>query len=433
MKKIIPIIVLVVLALILIPIPALLLDILIALNLLFASIILLATLLTKKITDFPSCPKLLLLSSVFNLAITIETARFILTRGAAFDGRLIRFLAVLATGSGEIVRLTAGFTVFIVISIIFTIVINKISVRVAEVAARFALDALPGKQMTLEAGYFDGSIDQKEFDTQKEALQKESDFYGAMDGASKFNLGNGKIILFIAAITAFGGIITNTIFHDGSISGAIKIYIPLMISSGFISLLPVVFLSIAIYAKLVPINRVSAQYYAAKNKNDERPDEAKELSTDLLVLELGFGLIPLVDRDKGAELLERMQGMRRQIALETGIVIPKMRIVDNMLLGPSEYCFKIRGVDVGKYTICMGNYLCINKGTVTEELAGEKTKDPASGFPALWIPEDKRDKAERAGYTVVDPPLIIATHITEIIKRHAAELLENQETVCTEQ
>jgi len=149
---------------------------------------------------------------------------------------------------------------------------------------------------------------------------------------------------------------------------------------------------------------------------------------DHLSLELGFGLIPLVDKDKGAELLERMQGMRRQIALDMGIVIPKIRIIDNMLLGSSEYCFKIRGVDVGKSTIRMGYYLCINPGTVKEELTGEKTKDPAFGLPALWLGEEKRDEAERAGYTVVDPPSIIATHLTEIIKRHAAELLGRQET-----
>jgi len=166
----------------------------------------------------------------------------------------------------------------------------------------------------------------------------------------------------------------------------------------------------------------------AKKPRDEKTDIPHMEPPDQLSLELGFGLIPLVDKDKGAELLERMQGMRRQIALDMGIVIPKIRIVDNMLLGSSEYCFKIRGVDVGKSTIRMGYYLCINPGTVKEELTGEKTKDPAFGLPALWIGEDKRDEAERAGYTVVDPPSIIATHLTEIIKRHAAELLGRQET-----
>jgi flagellar biosynthesis protein FlhA len=164
-------------------------------------------------------------------------------------------------------------------------------------------------------------------------------------------------------------------------------------------------------------------------KTKEEPAEVSHMEPlDPLSLELGFGLIPLVDKDKGAELLERVQGVRRQTALDLGIVIPKIRIIDNMLLGSSEYCFKIRGVDVGKGSIRMGYYLCINPGTVIEELPGEKTKDPAFGLPALWVSEDKRDEAERAGYTVVDPPSIIATHLTEIIKRHAAEILDRQST-----
>jgi flagellar biosynthesis protein FlhA len=167
---------------------------------------------------------------------------------------------------------------------------------------------------------------------------------------------------------------------------------------------------------------------AGKKTKDEKADIPQMEPPDHLSLELGFGLIPLVDKDKGAELLERMQGMRRQIALDMGIVIPKIRIIDNMLLGSSEYCFKIRGVDVGKSVIRMGYFMCINPGSVKEELAGEKTRDPAFGLPAIWISEDKRDEAERAGYTVVDPPSIIATHLTEIIKRHAAELLGRQET-----
>jgi flagellar biosynthesis protein FlhA len=165
-----------------------------------------------------------------------------------------------------------------------------------------------------------------------------------------------------------------------------------------------------------------------KKSRDERSDIPQMEPPDHLSLELGFGLIPLVDKEKGAELLERMQHMRREIALEMGIVIPKIRIIDNMLLGSSEYCFKIRGVDVGKSTIRMGHYLCINPGSVKEELAGEKTLDPAFGLPAIWVSEDKRDEAERLGYTVVDPPSIIATHLTDIIKRHAAELLGRQET-----
>jgi flagellar biosynthesis protein FlhA len=183
-----------------------------------------------------------------------------------------------------------------------------------------------------------------------------------------------------------------------------------------------------VHKKQESFNEMMTKTGEAKKARDEKADIPQMEPPDHLSLELGFGLIPLVDKDKGAELLERMQGMRRQIALDMGIVIPKIRIIDNMLLGSSEYCFKIRGVDVGKSTIRMGHYLCINPGTVKEELPGEKTRDPAFGLQALWITEDKRSEAERSGYTVVDPPSIIATHLTEIIKRHAAELLGRQET-----
>jgi flagellar biosynthesis protein FlhA len=170
----------------------------------------------------------------------------------------------------------------------------------------------------------------------------------------------------------------------------------------------------------------------SKTGTDKKPKEEGEISPivpfDALSLELGYGLIPLVDKDKGAELLERVQGVRRQTALDLGIVIPKIRILDNVFLESSEYCFKIKGVDVGRGIIRMGYYLCMNPGQLREEIPGEKTTDPAFGLPALWISEERRDEAERAGYTVVDPPSIIATHLTEIIKRHAAEILGRQET-----
>jgi flagellar biosynthesis protein FlhA len=347
--------------------------------------------------------------------------------------------------------------------------------------------------MAIDAEYSSGAIDQKEATARKEALQRESDFYGSMDGASKFISGNVKVGIFITVINVLGGIIIGVSLHGESIGMAGATYISFSIGDGLLSQFPALFISTAMgivvtraastgdlgeqvarqfsqfsraywvgafvlagfsilpgfpWYVLIPMS-VMVGFYAfrlgraqkkktfneelmSKTAEGKKPGEEsveKHIEPlDPLSLELGFGLIPLVDKDKGAELLERIQGVRRQTALDLGMVIPKTRIIDNMLLGSSEYCFKIRGVEAGRSTIRMGYYLCINPGTVKEELPGEKTQDPAFGLPALWIGEDKRDAAERAGYTVVDPPSIIATHITEIIKRHAAEILGRQET-----
>ena len=483
------------LAMFIIPLPTVLLDVFISFNLILSLLVLLTVLYNKKPTDFSLFPTVLLVLTVFSLVLNVSSTRLILTHGARFDGKMIKAFSSFVVGTSGKEGLVVGFIIFIVIIAVQVLVITKGATRVSEVAARFTLDSLPGKQMAIDAEFSSGAIDQKEATARKEALQRESDFYGAMDGASKFISGNVKVGIFIIVIDVIGGIIIGASIHGESVPDAVRTYATFTIGDGLVSQLPALLISTAMGIVVtraaapgdlgeqvaIQFSRDSKVYWigavvlfamgwlpgfpkhvlfpmavffgfyafrisrtkkkqdsfnemmvktgeGAKKPRDEKSEIPQMEPPDQLSLELGYGLIPLVDKDRGAELLERMQGMRRQIALDMGIVIPKIRIIDNVLLGSSEYCFKIRGVDVGKSTIKMGSYLCINPGTAKEELAGEKTKDPAFGLPALWIGEDKRDEAERAGYTVVDPPSIIATHLTEIIKRHAAELLGRQDT-----
>ena len=474
-----------------IPLPTALLDALMALNLILALLILLIVLYTKKATDFSSFPTVLLVSTVFGLAINVSSTRLILTQGTRFNGRMIKAFSSFVVGSGGTEGLVVGFVIFIVIIAVQAVVITKGATRIAEVAARFTLDALPGKQMAIEAEYNSGAITEEESISRKNDLQREVDFYGAMDGSSKFISGNVKVGILITAVNIIGGIIIGTVIHNETITAAVGTYISFSIGDGLLSQFPALLVSTAtgiivtrsvsdgtfgedvsrefsrdarIYGigavvllvfslipgfpwyVLIPLavllgitafrlsRKKKREFEAALTKTAEtaKPkEEVTEMSPvvplDPLSLELGYGLIPLVDRDKGAELLERVQRVRRESALDLGLVIPRIRIIDNMRLEPSEYCLKIKGVDVGRGKLRMEYFLCINPGGVKDELPGEKTRDPAFGLPALWVGADRREEAERAGYTVVDPPSIIATHLTEIIKHHAAEILGRQE------
>ncbi|GHT79808.1 flagellar biosynthesis protein FlhA [Spirochaetia bacterium] len=479
---------------IIIPLPTVLLDTLMAMNLVLSLLILLIVLYTKKATDFSVFPTILLVITVFGLALNISSTRLILTQGARFDGRMIRAFATFVVGSGGSEGLVVGVIIFIVIIAVQMVVITKGSVRISEVAARFSLDMLPGKQMAIEAEYNSGAITEEEATIRKNEMTQEANFYGAMDGASKFISGNVKVGIFITIINAFGGFIVGMVLHGEPAGQAIGTYVSFTIGDGLLSQFPALLVSVA--TGLIVTRSVSngtfGQDISVQFTRDERifwigavvlagfgflpgfpwyvlfpmagllgfaafrlgqtkkkkagfdatmaktADAKKaaqsegEMSSivplDDLSLELGYGLIPLVDKDKGAELLQRVTQIRRESALDLGLVIPKIRIIDNMRLEPSEYCFKMKGVDVGRGKLRMGYYLGINPGGVKEEIAGEKTRDPAFGLPAVWIGEDKRDEAERAGYTVVDPPSIIATHLTEIIKGYASEILGRQDT-----
>jgi flagellar biosynthesis protein FlhA len=457
--------------------------------------VLLIVLYIRKPTEFSIFPTVLLVITVFSLALNVSSTRLILTQGARFNGRMIRAFSSFVVGSSGSKGLVVGFIIFIVIIAVQAIVITKGATRVAEVAARFTLDAMQVKMMTVEAELNSQSITEEEAKARKAEIQQESNYYGSMDGASKFISGNVKVGIFITVVNILGGIIIGSAINGEPLSQAVGNYISFSIGDGLLSQFPALLISTAMgivvtraaatgdlgqqiadqftkdaliywiaaivllvfailpgfpWYVLVPLSlllgsygfflrqkkRKQADFNDVMAKTAGREKKAKEDTAkmppiaplDALSLELGYGLIPLVEKEKGADLLDRIRGVRRQSALDLGLVIPEIRILDNVVLEPSEYCFKIKGVDVGRGKLRMGYYLCINPGTATEELPGEKTRDPAFGLPAVWVSEDKRDDAERAGYTLVDPPSIIATHLTEIIKKHAAEILGRQDT-----
>ena len=474
---------------IVIPLPSFILDAFMSINLVFGIVVILMVLYTRHALEFSVFPTLLLILTVFGLAINISSTRLILVKGSNFDGKIVRAFGSFVVGSSGTEGFVIGLIIFIIIIIVQVLVITKGSTRVAEVAARFTLDALPGKQMAIEAEYSSGLITEEEATKKKNDLQKEVDFYGAMDGASKFVSGNVKVGIIITLVNIIGGMIVGIALHAETMDIAVNTYIPLAIGDGLVTQLPALLVSTStgiIVTRSVSeasfgrdittqFGRQSRPYWIAagilvvlgilpgfpwyvlfplaglmvflaltlsrkiltdeekvklekfKEKEREAPKEMSPVvPLDPLSLEIGYGLIPLVDKDHGAELLNRITRIRRESALELGIVVPRIRIIDNMRLEPPEYSFKINGVEVGKGKIRMGHYLAINPGGIKEKIPGEIAKDPAFGLPATWITEDYREKAEQLGYTVVDPPSIIATHFTEIIKKHASEILGRQ-------
>ena len=483
-----------------IPLPTVLLDFFMALNLTFSLVVLLIVLFTARATDFSVFPSLLLLSTIFGLVLNVSSTRLILSKGEAFDGAMIRAFSSFVIGASGNQGLVIGFVIFIILIAVQAFVITKGAKRVAEVSARFKLDSHPTKSMSIDAEYNAGIITDEEARQKKEQLQREDDFYGAMDGANQFVSGNVKVGIFITVINVIAGLIIGMVFRTESFSNALRTYTTLSIGDGLLAQLPSLFLSVAtglLVTRMIDegsfgqdikkqFSQIGWIYFVAagtlaimgvlpgfphvvlfiiafvlafvgwrilkaeqlykqtakekqatqKQGGQQRGGSGGEpaqgeiapiVPLDPLSLELGYALIPLVDKDKGAELLERITRIRREAALDLGLVAPRIRIIDNMRLEPSEYCFKIRGVEVARGKIRMGWYLGINPGGVSEEIPGERTVDPTFGLPAVWISEENRDRAERAGYTVVDPPAIIATHLTEGIKKHAAEILGRQE------
>ena len=491
---IIGIAVVVMVIMIIIPLPTVLLDTFMAMNLTFSLLVLLIVVYSKKPTEFSLFPTVLLVATVFSLALNVSSARLILIHGANFDGRMIRAFSTFVVGTGGTDGIVIGFFILIIFIVVQLVVITKGATRISEVAARFALDSMPVKMMAIDTEFSSGSISEEESQRRKSQVQKESDFYASMDGASKFISGYVKAGIFIILLEMVGGMIIGVTIRQYTVGTAVQAFLILAIGDGLVTQLPTFLISTAMgivvtraassgslseqttkqfttsarsywigagvllglailpgFPRLVLIAMAVVMGIAAYNigkkqkaeesfsqmmektrdtkKGKEEPSEMSPVvPLDTLSLELGYGLIPLVDKEKGADLLERVQGVRRQSALELGLVIPKVHIMDNISLDPSEYCFKIKGVDVGRGRIRLGYFLCIVPGMVTEEIPGEQTVDPAFGLPALWVREEKRDDAERAGYTVVDPPSIVATHLTEIIRRHAADILGMQET-----
>ncbi|MBP7480518.1 MAG: flagellar biosynthesis protein FlhA [Spirochaetaceae bacterium] len=485
--------VIVVVMMLIIPLPTVLLDLLMAVNLLLSFLILLLVIYTPRAIDFSSFPSVLLVSTVFGLGLNVSSTRLILSQGIKFDGRMVKAFATFVVGSSGTEGVVIGFVIFIIIIAVQTVVITKGATRVAEVAARFTLDGMPMKQAGIEAEYNSGAITEEEARKRKMEVQQESDFYGSMDGAAKFVSGNVKVGIFITVINLVVGLIFGMVLREEDFTTALQTYAVLTIGDGLLSQMPSLLVSFAtglivtrsasdgkttlgasfkkefaqnawIYYvagitmavigilpgfpwyvlipmggalgylgwRLASIEKLAEQKQLAKEKEKQKtPSSPSGISPvvplDPLSLELGFAIIPLLDEEKGGDLKERIGRIRRELGLDLGLVVPPIRMIDNIALEPNEYSFKIRGVEVDRGKVRMGWYMCMNTGGVTEEIPGEKTVDPAFGLPAIWITEDNREKAERAGYAVVDPPTIIATHLTEMIKSRAAEILGRQE------
>lgn len=471
-----------------VPLPAFLLDALQALNIMIAVAVLLLSMYTKEALDFSIFPSLLLVTTLFRLALNMSSTKLILLEGTSFSGKLIKAFGDFVVGGNYIV----GIIVFLILVIIQFIVITKGAERVAEVGARFTLDAMPGKQMSIDADYNAGLINEEEAKTRRKKVSMEADFYGAMDGASKFVKGDAIAGIIITVINVIGGLIIGVITRGEPIGDAAATYTILTIGDGLASQIPALLISVAtgiivtrgasdndfgteLISQFTQEPRVlymvsgtlfimgiipgmpkiaffslsilmGSLGYALSNSAKEsqksvvedlseeentqdsnKPEDVKDLlKVDPMELEIGYSLIPLVDSSQGGDLLERITMIRKQIAIDLGIIVPPIRIRDNMQLNPNEYSMKIKSAQVSNGELMIGHYLGMDPGGVETEIKGIPTVEPAFGLPAIWISEEKREKAEMLGYTVVDPTSVLATHLTEIIKKYAHEILSRE-------
>lgn len=473
--------------LMILPIPTWLLDILLIINISIALMILLVAMNTKEALQFSIFPAMLLITTLFRLALNVSTTKLIL--GQAKAGDVVATFGSWVSQGQPVV----GFIVFLILVVVQFIVITKGSERVAEVAARFTLDAMPGKQMSIDADLNAGLINEQQARDRRRKIERESDFYGAMDGASKFVKGDAIASIIILLINLIGGFIIGMSIHGMPFQEALSTYSLLTIGDGLVSQIPALLISTAAglivtrassegnladditgqlfsYPKLVyivagtiallglftPIGPLTtlpfagmlifAAYRMQKNLDRRQIEQEQEeeeqqieevrspesvinlLQVDPIEFEFGYGLIPLADTGQGGDLLDRIIMIRRQCALEMGLVVPVIRIRDNIQLKPNEYVIKIKGNIVGGGELLLNHYLAMSPGMDDDSITGIETQEPAFGLPALWIDESTKDRAELSGYTVVDPPSVVATHLTEMIKKHAHELLGRQET-----
>ncbi|HLS35340.1 MAG TPA: flagellar biosynthesis protein FlhA [Bacillota bacterium] len=469
-----------------IPLPGWLLSILILVNISLALVVILVSMNTQEALQFSIFPSLLLLLTLFRLALNVSTTRSILAKADA--GEVVATFGTFVIGNNPLV----GFVVFTILVVIQFIVITKGAERVSEVAARFTLDAMPGKQMSIDADLNAGLITEKEARERREKVEREADFYGAMDGASKFVKGDAIAGIIIVLVNILFGIIIGMVQMGYSFQEAVQTYTQLTVGDGLVSQIPALLIATATgivvtrvtttgnlgtdvtdqllqYPRLLfiaagaifllgltPINffltTVIAGLLALSGylllQQTEQPDEMTEieeeeaesealkspenvvelLSMDPIEFEFGYALIPLVDASQGGDLLDRVVMIRRQLALEIGLVIPVVRIRDNIQLNPNEYRLKIKGNEVAFGELLVDHYLAMTPDAEDDTIEGIETKEPAFGLPAKWIIEDVKDEAELLGYTVVDPPSVVSTHLTEVIKQHAHVLLGRQET-----
>ncbi|MBA2849798.1 flagellar biosynthesis protein FlhA [Thermosulfuriphilus ammonigenes] len=471
------------------PLPPTLMDLLLAFNITFSLSILLISMYIIKPLDFTAFPALLLVTTLFRLSLNIASTRLILLHGhegPQAAGKVIMGFGQFAVGGNYVV----GAIVFAILVIINFVVITKGAGRIAEVAARFTLDAMPGKQMAIDADLNAGLIDETEAKRRREQIAKEAEFYGAMDGASKFVRGEAIAGLIIMAINVCGGLIIGVAQQGLPLAEAARSYTLLTIGDGLVSQIPALIVStsagiivsraaaeasmgrdfarqfalqpqaLAVAAAVVfffglvpgmptfPFVVLSAgmgtlawiAYREKKALPKPEEEEAEEvpavpeeesiealIALDMLELEVGYGLIPLVDEDQGGDLLERIRSIRRQFAQELGIIVPPLHVRDNLQLKPGEYVILIKGVEVARAELMPGYLLAMDPGDAKAKIEGIPTQEPAFGLQAYWIREDQKDEAIMAGYTVVDLSTVVATHLAEVIKAHADELLGRQE------
>ncbi|MFZ5951573.1 MAG: flagellar biosynthesis protein FlhA [Candidatus Rifleibacteriota bacterium] len=470
-----------------VPLPAIILNLFLTLNIALALTILLVSIYNQHALQFSAFPSLLLISTLFRLSLNVSTTRTILSgQGATID--IIKAFGNFVVGGNYVV----GFVVFIILVLIQFIVITKGAERVAEVAARFTLDAMPIKGMAIDADLNAGAIDQDQATKRRLDLQREADFYGAMDGASKFVKNDAIAGIIITIINLMGGIVIGVFQRGETAIDALQAYALFTVGDGLVSQIPALLIATATgivvtrassdsslghdiseqlvsnpkvlgigsalmaFLGLVPglpkfaffvlagllgglayVTRKNEQELAEKEIEDKKAEEQKAttgpedvsslLTIDPLELEIGYTLIPLVDTNQGGDLLNRITLIRRQIALDLGLVVPPIRIRDNIQLQPSTYVFKIKGIEFAQYEIIPDQFMAMNPGTASSKISGIDVEEPAFGLPAVWIQASMRERAEMAGYTVVDPSTVIATHITEIIRKNAHEILGRQE------
>ena len=479
-----------VLAVMVMPIPPFLLDLFLSFSITFALIILLVSVFMQGPLDFSVFPSLLLIITLIRLSLNVASTRIILlhgSEGTGAAGQVIESFGSFVVGGNFVV----GTVIFIILVMINFIVITKGSVRTSEVAARFTLDAIPGKQMSIDADLNAGLINEKEARNRRQTLEQEADFYGSMDGAIRFVRGDAIAGILITVVNILGGFGIGVFQQDMEISEAAQVYTLLTIGDGLVSQLPALVVSTAaglvvtraatdknlpnqlisqllnqpyafliasailfffgiipglphfpfflmsIIAGTIGFNKFKDTSKKALIDSRKKEEDAKAptpervesiLPLDIMELEVGYELIPLVDADSNGELLDRIKSVRRQFALEMGFIVPPLHIRDNLQLKSSEYGILIKGVEVSRGSIMTGRLLAMNPGTIEKEIDGIQTTEPTFGLPAVWITTSDKQKAQMAGYTVVDPSTVITTHIKETIKRHASELLGRQET-----
>src|SRR5215218_2112346 len=480
-------VVVLVVVMLIIPLPPMLLDLLITLNISVSLAIVVTTLYVKKALDFSAFPSLLLLTTLFRLAINISVTRLILLHGDA--GHVVEAFGNFVVGGNVVV----GLIVFLILIVIQFVVVTNGAGRVAEVGARFTLDAMPGKQMAIDADLNAGQITEEEARKRRDDIAKEADFYGAMDGASKFVKGDAMAAIIITAINLVGGIVVGMMQQGMPISEAAQHFSLLTVGDGLAAQIPALLISVAagiivtrsasdadlgsdvagqlmkqrkapmvagvvicafalvpglpklpflmVGALFIMVGRMlktdeqaAAHQAAADEQAAALPapvssgDQAREaLQIDPLELAIGFGLVNLVDASAGGSLLNRVSAVRRQIAGELGTVIPSVRIHDEVGLTSHEYVLKVRGTVVARGKVLAGHQLALDPGDAVGQLAGIPTTEPAFGLPAVWIAEAGRAEAEALGYTVVDAESVIVTHLTETIRHHVADLLTRQD------